>query len=105
MKALTWIAYICWGLAAIGVVLAIGDENPIFLVLAGSLAISGVLFSAFERVITLLTEIRGALVEATEAPKQTPIETNEAAPDETPLVTRTVEEISADLKRLKEKTH
>lgn len=93
MQSLAWIAFICWALAAVAVAVAIGTESPFFIIPAVSLAISGVLFAAFERIIALLTEIRDALAG--------PELVSEPASPTTPAEERSIEEVTADLNRLK----
>lgn len=98
MKVLNWIAYACWALAAIALVLSFMDEYAFSFLfgLAGSLAVSGVLFFAFSKVIFLLTDIRDALVTDTTAPQKTISQNAEVK-----VPTRSLEEISADLKKMK----
>lgn len=62
MKALTWIAWAIW-LFSLGVVIwGLEEQNAGLLAAALSTAMVGVLFYAFGRVISLLTDIRNAVV-------------------------------------------
>ncbi|MDF2141729.1 hypothetical protein [Paenirhodobacter sp. CAU 1674] len=98
MRILNWIAYLSWALAAISLPLAFMDEYTFgfFIGLSVSIAISGVLFFAFSRIIVLLTDIRDALVPKSEVPKK--------VDEPIPLrPTSTHAELSAELARMKEK--
>ncbi|MBA86137.1 MAG: hypothetical protein CML69_15600 [Rhodobacteraceae bacterium] len=97
MSALYWLAYAAWALAAVSVLIGLTDGGFEFFVIAISIAISGVLFFAFGKVISLLSDIRGAVVKADDHQHGFSAST-ERAPDKP---TRSIEEISSDLDRLK----
>ncbi|WP_420584902.1 hypothetical protein [Ruegeria sp.] len=61
MPILTVIAFLHW-LVALGVLVwGLSEESPFLIALAIATAIAGILFLAFERVISLLTDIRDAV--------------------------------------------
>lgn len=95
MEALKWIAGLCGIFAVTTLALAIGGENPFLIVPAASLAIAGVLFAAFERAISLLTEIRDALTRPAEE-----VAAEAVSPTE-PQEEKSVEQLKADLDRMK----
>lgn len=97
MSVLYWIAYASWALAAISVLIGMTDGGFEFFVIAMAIAISGVLFFAFGKVISLLTDIRGAVAKA-ENRQHGGSDATERGADKP---TRSIEEISADLDRLK----
>jgi hypothetical protein len=97
MSVLYWIAYVSWALAALSVLFGITDGGFEFIVIAVAVAISGVLFFAFGKVISLLSDIRGAVVKVDERQRGVS-DVPERGPDKP---TRSIEEISADLDRLK----
>lgn len=96
MQSLKWLGYSSWALAALFAVIGISEGIPISLVAALSLAISGILFLAFDQMIFLLTEIRDSLKQsATKEPAPLPRADEPAKPP------RSLDEITADLNRLK----
>lgn len=56
MQAIRVFSYVCFGFAALSVLLAI-VENPLFLVNALVLLVGGVLYLALDKIITTLIEI------------------------------------------------
>lgn len=106
MKILNWIAYACWALAAIMLffLLQIHDASAFAFLfgLSGSLAVSGVLFFAFSKVIFLLTDIRDALANgasSTSEPEAKITEPQEYTAPKAP--TRSLEELSSDIEQMK----
>ncbi|MGR1582434.1 hypothetical protein ACSSNL_13330 [Thalassobius sp. S69A] len=111
MSALYWLAYAAWALAAVSVLIGLTDGGFEFFVIAISIAISGVLFFAFGKVISLLSDIRDSLASPTDESEQTdhdstlpmmPLYPGQPIVDE--AAPRSIEEISTDLERLK-RTH
>ena len=68
MKAVKWTAFGCFGLAAFSVVLAIFAETPAFLGAGVVVLVTGVGFYAAHLGLSLLTDIRNALVQVPEGP-------------------------------------
>lgn len=97
MSVLYWLAYATWALAALSVLIGLTDGGFEFFVIAISIAISGVLFFAFGKVVSLLSDIRGAVVKA-DVHQHGVSYATERGPDKP---ARSIEEISADLDRLK----
>lgn len=97
VKVLTWIAYACWALACFILLLSLERFDALALASAISLGITGVLFIGFDRVICLLTEIRDALAPKIEDDFEIDTENVPVAKKEP----RSVEELSADLARLR----
>ncbi|WP_282091346.1 hypothetical protein [Epibacterium ulvae] len=62
MPILTFFSWVSWLAAALLAYLAIRDESIFFITPALAACISAVLFTAAERVISLLTDIRDAMV-------------------------------------------
>lgn len=98
MKSVRWTAYGCFGLAGLSVILAMANEAPGFLGAGVGVLVMGIGFLAADRGLSLLAEIRDALVPSTVAPSNAP-EADEATHDG-PKPVRTAAEISADLKKL-----
>jgi hypothetical protein len=99
MRILDWLAYLSWFLAAAACLLVLFADELAFaflLGLAGSITVSGVLFYAFSKVIYLLTEIRDHLRPIPKSKNEGQNETTMAQ-----LSTPSIEEISADITRLK----
>ncbi|EKE72575.1 MULTISPECIES: hypothetical protein [Roseobacteraceae] len=107
MKILNFIAYVCWGLAGIFIIIAIAEPTSFMLALglSVSLAISGVLFFSFSKVIFLLEEIRdsitGSSAPSTSIEQSHSSNSNTVVADKSP--TRTIEEISKDLEEMKKR--
>ena len=104
MTILNWIAYFIWFLAACIAFLALANEEFILLSMAIGTAIAGTFLFYFGRIVFLLSEIRDALVDEPEQTSEVdePEQTAEPPLDATKPV-RSIEEVSADLKRLKSK--
>jgi hypothetical protein len=96
MQSLKWIGYGAWALGGIMAVWGLSEGIVLGFVLALSLAISGVLFLAFDQVIELLRDIRDSLQE----PVKNETEAAEPANVEQKPV-RSLAEISADLDKMK----
>ncbi|PWE30000.1 hypothetical protein DDZ14_16295 [Maritimibacter sp. 55A14] len=94
LKLLAWIAY---GLAALCALAGLGTEDILFVVPAVAAAISGVLFTALEKIIEALHAIRDALQPGIAAPSE---DTNGQV-DRAP--TKSLEELKGDIDRLKAK--
>lgn len=98
MLALKSIAWGAFALSGLAILLAFGLDDPVFIGMAVSLAVSGVFFLALDRMIELLTEIRDRL----------PARAAVAAPEAEPAVvagrvpTQTVSELRAELDRLRQ---
>ena len=67
MKIVQWTAYGCFGLAALAVVIAASYEAPAFIGAGIVLLATGVAFLAADHALTLLKEIRDALLLHSEA--------------------------------------
>ena len=93
MQMLTWTAYGCWAAAA--VVLAYGASEGALVAVAAAIsgAICGAVLLGFSRAIDLLREIRDSV-----SVGATPQGAEVAKGDVTP---RSIDEISADLDRLR----
>ncbi len=100
---LNWISYACWGLAAIVVLTAVGTENFAFVGLGIALGISGVLYYALSEIVSLLKQIRDGLAPVGVKVEQYSQEDLDQAVQEPAQVSRSMEEIAADLERLKTK--
>ena len=103
MQSIKVFAYICFGLAALGLLIALAEE-PVMLAPALVLFVTGVLLTALDKIITTLIEIRDALtgksdIERTEAANVKNTETVNQKP------IRSAKEIADDLKRLKDRTN
>ena len=104
MKILNWIAYACWALAAIMLFFSFQDARAFSFLfgLAGSLAVSGVLFFAFSKVIFLLTDIRDALTNGSSSISEPEARNTEAQEYTAPKApTRSLEELSSDIEQMK----
>ena len=95
MTILNWIAYFIWFLAACIAFLALANEEFILLSMAIGTAIAGTFLFYFGRVVFLLSEIRDALVDEPEQTAEPPLDATKPV--------RSIEEVSADRKRLKSK--
>ena len=95
MTILNWIAYFIWFLAACIAFLALANEEFILLSMAIGTAIAGTFLFYFGRIVFLLSEIRDALVDEPEQTAEPPLDATKPV--------RSIEEVSADLKRLKSK--
>ncbi len=106
MDILKWVAYASWVVAGLLIILGISNED-IFIISSGiSCGISGVLFYALERVVSLLTDIRDSLSGEKAPSKHIAREVSEIAPPEhnrqaAEKPVRTLSEISADLDKMK----
>lgn len=69
MKVVKWTAFGCFGLAALSVVLAMSAQTPAFLGAGVVVLVTGVGFFAAHLALSLLTDIRNALVQSAETPK------------------------------------
>jgi predicted RecB family endonuclease len=103
MQIIKIIAYVCFGLAGLFVISAIAGEELALIAVSISVAVMGVLLLALDKIISTLVEIRDAVVgseiEATEVMVQSAsVDEAEAAKP-----ARSIQEISADLERLKSK--
>ena len=103
MQIIKLFSYTCFGLAGLGVLIGLGNEELAFLALAVSLVVAGILLMALDKIITLLVEIRDAAVGVGVQPIQPTILTPNIANTETSIPEKTMEELSADLKRLASK--
>jgi hypothetical protein len=103
MQIIKIIAYVCFGLAGLFVLLALAGEEFALIAVSISVAVMGVLLLALDKIISTLVEIRDAVVgsgiEATEVMVQ-PTSVDEAIAAKP---ARSIQEISADLERLKSK--
>ena len=103
MQIIKIIAYVCFGLAGLFVIsaIAMGEFAPVAVSI--SVAVMGVLLLALDKIISTLVEIRDAVVgsgiETTEVMVQ-PTSVDDAM-EAKPA--RSIQEISADLERLKSK--
>lgn len=108
MQALKIISYICFGFAALGLLLAAATEELVFVISAITMLVTGVLIIALNKIITTLVEIRDALLGESNlgARENANVGTHddvgvydaqEARPQ------RSIQEISADLDRMKKK--
>lgn len=91
MQSLKVFAWLSFGAAALCLLAAIVTGFEGYLLPAVSGGVAGVLFLALDRIVSLMTEIRDALV--IREPEPT-VETAAAVP------TRTLAEVDADIKRL-----
>ena len=103
MQIIKLFSYTCFGLAGLGVLIGLGNEELAFLALAVSLVVAGILLMALDKIITLLVEIRDAAVGVGVQPFQSTIVTPNTANTETSIPEKTMEELSTDLKRLASK--
>lgn len=94
LKVLTWV---CWGLAAVSILLFLGSSEIFFVSLAVALGVTGVLVSGLHQIVLLLTEIRDKLPE--QAVLTVSQEIAEVSSD-VPANVRTIEEIQKDLDRM-----
>lgn len=94
LKLLAWIAY---GLAALCALAGLGTEDILFVVPAVVAAISGVLFTALEKIISALHAIRDVLQTSEAAPTEDVNGQIDRAP------TKSLEELTGDIDRLKSK--
>lgn len=101
MQILTWIAYACWALAALALIICLREGDVLLFAGSVSVAISGVLFFAFERVISLLTDIRDTLQGGAKNEPEPLLAPQTDTPPMTEKPTRSLAELSADLDRLK----
>ena len=102
MKSIKIIAYTCFALAGLGIILGIGEGELILLVMSISTAIAGILMLALDVIISTLKEIRDALIQQTEIPSDA-TQSTEVQLQETSVSTKSLADITADIERLKNK--
>ena len=102
MQMIRIFAYICFGLAALGVFLALVEEF-FFIFHAMVIFVTGALFMALDKIITTLVEIRDALLmKSRSIDVEMYTGSDDSHPSEVESKTvRTVQEIQADMDRLK----
>ncbi len=98
MKVVQWTAYGCFGLAGLGVIMAMANEAAVLLGMAVSLAIVGVGFLAAHQALGLLADIRDAV-----ASRNAGAASEEHAADMATPATpaRSAAEIAADIQAMK----
>lgn len=104
MLILRIISYICFGIASVGIVLAIGEVEVMLLAMSVSTAIAGVLMLALDKIVTTLTEIRDSIASPRQAVGAVDIlidKPTENSNQSTPA--RSLKEISVDIERMKSK--
>ena len=102
MQSIRVLAYVCFVFAALGVVLAFVEEF-FFVIQAMVMFVTGVLLIALDKIITTLVEIRDALLK-TSMSIDVGITSDSVRADATEVeakVVRTMQEIQADVERLK----
>ena len=103
MQSIKVFAYICFGLAAVGLLIALAEE-PVMLVPALVLFVTGVLLTALDKIITTLVEIRDALTGKSDIERREIANVkNTETVNQKPI--RSAKEIGDDLKRLKDRTN
>ena len=103
MQIIKIIAYVCFGLAFLIVILAIGSEEFSMIYVSITVAIMGVLLLALDTIISTLVEIRDAVVGAGGKATEATAQSTSVNQVENAKPARSVQEISADLERLKSK--
>lgn len=103
MDTIKYFAYICFGLAGVGLIVALAEELS-FIVPTLVLFITGVLLTALDKIITTLVEIRDVLKGKSDVELGETASVRKTEPvDHKPI--RTAKEIGDDLKRLKDRTN
>jgi hypothetical protein len=103
MEIIKIIAYVCFGLAGLFVILAIAGEELVLIAASISVALMGVLLLALDKIISTLVEIRDAVVGSGVETTEVTVQSTSVDEAEAAKPTRSVQEISADLERLKSK--
>ncbi|MFT5614568.1 MAG: hypothetical protein ACI8Q6_001848 [Granulosicoccus sp.] len=99
LKIFSWMGYIA---GAICLMALLAEENMSFLAPAIGAIASGAIFAALDIVIIELKGIRSAISgESIEQARETKVDT--IAPDAAPAPTRSIQEIDADIKRMKDR--
>ena len=99
MQVLRVGVWVCFGLAGVSVAMLLAYQEPVFLAAAISAATVGLLLVGLDRVVALLSDIRTAV--RGDVPSAAP-ETQAAATPDQP-VARTLEDLEADLPRIRGK--
>lgn len=102
-RLLIIIAYACFGLAGLFVILAIAGEEFALVGVSISAAVMGVLLLALDKIISTLVEIRDAVVGSEIEATEMMVQSASVAGTEAAKPTRSIQEISAGLERLKSK--
>lgn len=100
MKLLTIFAWGAFALAAVAVIATFALEAPMLIASVIVLIAAGAIFLALDRALTLLTDIRGALVEGDRQLTDLPTAV-EADPAKEPTAIRSASELADDLARMK----